>query len=135
MVIIYQDSKNQVICTLTEKKITCTDTYLLEFINTVSNQTYYCVCTDTSTSKVRYQRLCVTHLFGDVDPLAGEVNFSLEGFYEYNIYENPDGKLIPTDLHLVETGRMKCVGEKQSKVKFIPTDNIRKVFDPKHYGQ
>lgn len=134
MILIYQDSINQIVCTLAEKKLIDTDIYLLEFINILSNEYFYCVATDNSTSQYRYQRFCVTHQFSMVNPLLSQVNMKLEGSYEYNIYENPDSLLVPTGLNLVETGKMKCIGSTIYKKIFEPTVNTKMVFDPKNYS-
>lgn len=74
MVIINQNEMNQLVFTLTELKVTNTNTYLFEFINATSNEAYYCVQVDNSSSPYRYNRFCIRHKFGVVNPEAGEVN-------------------------------------------------------------
>ena len=133
MILIFQDTINQVVFTLTEKKRTDTDVYLLVFTNETSNVSFSCVVTDNSVSQYRYNRFCLKHRFGAVDPMAGEVNMTLEGFYTYEVYENPDSVLDPAGLNLCEFGKMKCIGTATAIKAFTPTDITKKVFNAKDY--
>jgi len=135
MILIFQDTLNQnIVVTLAEKKRNITNKYLLVFTNEVSKVSFYCVVTDVSTSQYRYNKFCISHKFGTVDPMAGEVNMHLEGFYNYSVYENPNGVLLPDGLNLVETGKMKCIGSKKVAINFTPTNKTKKVFSPSDYN-
>lgn len=135
MILLFKQCINQVIVTLAEKKLENTDIYLVEFISSQGNEKFYTIAQDTSDWQERYQRFCITHVTGDTTSGLTEVNMQLEGFYEYNIYENPDSLLIPDGLNLVETGRMKLIGFTEEKPVYNPTPSpaVKPVFDPKSY--
>lgn len=133
MIIINQNTSNTEDFTLAEKKLYNTDLYLFEFINQVSNEFFYCIAQDKSYSQYRFNRFCLKHKTGTVDPTVGEINMKLEGFYKYNVYENPNSVLLPAGLNLCETGKMKCIGVPTIIKTFEPSSNTKKVFDPKSY--
>lgn len=134
MIIINQNTSNTTDLTLAEKKLNNTDVYLFEFINQVSNEFFYCIGLDKSYSQYRFNRFCLKHKTGTIDPTAGEINMKLEGFYRYNIYENPNSVLLPAGLNLCETGKMKCIGAPTITKTFEPSNTTKKVFNPKDYN-
>lgn len=102
MLRLKRDSTTGFVVTLNETTTISNPEYLFEFINSQSdddNDTQYCILTDTSSSKERYNE------FSIID--GTDVNFPINGDYEYNIYEqaNGSGNLDPTGLTLVEHGR------------------------------
>lgn len=112
MIILVQGSVNKIAVTLTEKKQSNTTIYLFEFINQESNNKFYCIAPDLSTSPNRYNAFCITEtsgLSGTTNPNNAQVFLTLNGFYYYNIYENPNSVLVPKGLNEVETGKALVV--------------------------
>lgn len=114
--------------TLTEKVTISNPNFLFEFINDASNVKYYVISADTSSYTERYNQFEITE--GASDPTNGSLILGLEGFYTYNIYEQASStNLDPTGLTIVETGKMKLLGDNQTFTKHsIDTDFI--VHDP-----
>lgn len=115
MIIIKQGQTNQIVVTLTEKKVTSTSIYLFEFVNQTSSDKFYCVSPDVSTSKNRYNEFCIeemTDASGTTNPYDSEILLALSGFYYYNVYENPSSLLSPSGLNQVETGKCLVLANK-----------------------
>jgi hypothetical protein len=115
MLIITQNQINPLVVTLTEKKQLSTKIYLLELINNQSNTKVYCIANDVSVSPDRYNEFCITETSqssGGTNPFDSEVSLPLDGFYYYNIYENPDSLLVPSGLNQVETGKLLVLSNK-----------------------
>jgi hypothetical protein len=111
MIIIRQNKLNQVVTTLKEMQCVPSTIYLLQFINKSTNDFFYVIATDISTSPDRYQLFCITEIgSGTPDPTQGEVLLTLQGQYDYNIFANPDSLLDPTGLNQVETGKLLVTG-------------------------
>jgi len=114
--------------TLTEKVTLDPVYFLFEFISDISNMKYYVILSDTSSYTERYNEFEMIE--GSNDPTNGRVLLGDEGFYTYNVYEQSNAaNLDPTGLTIVETGKMKLLGDNQTFTKHtIDTDFI--VHDP-----
>jgi hypothetical protein len=110
MIVLKQDIQNQIVVTLTEKKTVITDVYLLELTNQTSFVSYYLVIEDVSSRKERFNLFALT--------LGTDLILPLNGFYLYNIYENPDELLLPTGLNKVETGKLFVSGETETTTAY-----------------
>lgn len=135
MVIITQNTVNQVIVTLTEKKQSATKIYLFEFVNQQSKDKVYCVSSDLSTSPNRYNLFCInetSQASGGTNPLDSDVPLPLAGFYYYNVYENPGSVLSPVGLNQVETGKALIIANKTKTVPVYVSDTASKkvVYNP-----
>ncbi len=145
MILLYENSVNLVFFTLTEKKRNSTKKYLFQFTNNTSGESFYCIADDKSHTPYRYNSFCITHVTGERNPIIGEVNFTLPGFYTYNVYENPDSIFVGEDddinsfinaglIFPVETGKMKFVTESQPTEVFEnPVSPNHVVFNPDDY--
>lgn len=73
--------------------------YLFEFIEEQTDESVYCILTDTSLHSSRYNQFTITD--------GSDVNFVIDGFYTYKVYEqaNGSGNLDPSGLTMVEEGR------------------------------
>lgn len=102
--------------TLTEKVTISNPYFLFEFTKDMTDVSYYVIAADTSTETQRYNLFSITE--GGADPTNGNVTLGLEGFYKYNIYEQASStNLDPSGLTLVESGKMKLLGDTQTFTK------------------
>lgn len=102
--------------TLTEKVTISNPYFLFEFTKDMTDVSYYVICADTSTETQRYNLFSITE--GGNDPTNGNITLGLEGFYKYNIYEQASStNLDPSGLTLVESGKMKLLGDTQTFTK------------------
>tara|TARA_R110001606_G_scaffold56821_2_gene137667 strand:+ start:2792 stop:3124 length:333 start_codon:yes stop_codon:yes gene_type:complete len=85
--------------TLTELTTISNPEYLFEFTEEQSSESVYAILTNESLSTTRYDEFTV------ID--GTDLDFPIDGFYTYNVYEqaNGSGNLDPTGLNRVETGR------------------------------
>ena len=110
MIIIQQNQLNEIAVTLFEKEeVPVTDTFLFEFISNTSQESFFCVAQDLSTTE-RYNIFCITELSGSTNPLSGQTSLPLKGQYTYKIYQNPLSSLSPVGLNLCEVGRLLVTG-------------------------
>lgn len=84
--------------TLTELTTIITPEYLFEFIEEQTQESYFCILSDISTSTTRFNEFSVTD--------GVDVTFPIDGFYSYKVYEQEvSGSLDPTGKNVVEYGR------------------------------
>jgi hypothetical protein len=120
MLVITQGNVNKLVVTLTEKKVTDSNIYLIEFVNQESKNKYYVVGQDVSVSPNRYNEFCITETTGSsgtTNPFNEQIQLPLSGFYFYNVYENPNSVIISTGLNQVETGKVLVLVNPASIVK------------------
>jgi hypothetical protein len=111
MIIIRQNTKNQIVLTLRERQCVHTKTYLLKFTDVQSNAEFFAIVEDKSPSPERYQLFCVDEIgSGTPDPSQGEVLLKYKGQYHYTAYANPDSVLDPSCLNECETGKLEVTG-------------------------
>lgn len=76
---------DKVVVTVTELVTLINPFFLFEFKSDETNNLYYCISTNTSVNKPRYDLFTITDT-ATPNPLLGQVNLPV-GTYEYRIYE------------------------------------------------
>jgi hypothetical protein len=116
---IQKAQANNVFLTLTEKTTLDPVTYLFEFTNDLSKDPVYCIASDVSTEKQRYNKFVITET-ASPNALLGEVELELTRFYKYKVFEQAGGSinLDPTGLDVVEVGKM-----------YVPGENVNTAYD------
>lgn len=94
----------------------------------MTESTYYLICADTSSYTDRYNKFSIIE--GADDPTNGSIILGDEGFYSYNIYEqSSSSNLDPSGLTVIESGKMKLLGDNQTFTKHSITTSYV-VHDP-----
>ena len=103
-ILINQNTTNSLTFTLTEKTTLSSPIYLFQFRNVTEKVSYYCIMSDISAYKERYNEFLFTE--GTNLPLVGELILGAGGQYEYFVYEQTSStNLDPTlSTGLVESG-------------------------------
>ena len=103
-ILINQNTVNSLTFTLTEKTTLSAPIYLFQFRNVTEKVSYYCIMSDISAYKERYNEFLFTE--GTALPLIGELILGAGGQYEYFVYEQlSTTNLDPTlSTSLVESG-------------------------------
>lgn len=109
MIRLLQNTKNDVVVTLTELKQNTTTLYLFKFINQMQPQVSASCLAYDSGSYNRYNRFCLQVVSSSADNTNGQIS-GISGFYHYKVYESPSGSLISTGLNEVESGIMQLSG-------------------------
>ena len=136
MILLSSNSYNNLICTLSERKVTDSIYYLFEFINDTSKEQFYTVLRDDSEIPERFNQFTLL-VTGSAIPQSGSLNMTLTGFYQYSIYENSGSTFTSSSIGLnqVETGKMQLLPSTVTPVSaFTSSYNPNPVFDPKSYG-
>lgn len=133
MILITRGENNDVVLTLWEKTTLTTPFYLFCFESIQENREVYFIASDISTQIFRYNRFVIEE--NDVpDPLNGVVTLDPVGFWTYTIYEQTNGtNLDPTDAAvagIVETGRVKVIGDSQQYTSHTVADNTFVAHEP-----
>lgn len=99
MLKLQRNATTTFVVTVTELTTISNPEYLFEFIEEQTDESLFCILANTSTETERFDEFSITD--------GSDVNFSIDGFYTYKIYEqtNGSGNLDPTGLTMVETGR------------------------------
>lgn len=119
MIRILRDGTTTFVMTLTELTTITNPEYLFEFVEEQTQESYFCILSDTSTSKTRFNEFTI------VD--GTDINFPIDGFYTYKVYEQEvSGNLDPTGKSMVETGRVHVyiVDAADNDYSSTITDNI-----------
>jgi len=120
---------NTIALTLKEKTTLASPTYLFEFINNQSKEKLYCISTDTSAFKERYNKFSIIVKTTTPTPLNGEVKLKIGDEYTYNVYEQESTtNLNPAGLSKVETGYMKFKIN-QERTIYNGGATTRKIFE------
>ena len=131
MIQIKKGSTNNVALTLNEKCTLSTPDFLFVFQNDETRDSYTFVASDTSIYPGRYNLFAIIEKAAPTNPLAGEVNLPLVGFYTYVIYEQNN----PTNLDplltsgVVEVGKVQVVEAPPSDSEFNNTNNINYIYN------
>lgn len=136
MLLLQQNQYNNVICTLSERKVTDSIYYLFEFSNDISKEQFYTVLRDDSELPQRFNQFTLL-VTGSAIPQSGSLNMTLSGEYKYCIYETSGSTFISSSIGLnqVETGKMLLLPSVTSSiVAFTSSNNQNPVFDPRQYG-
>lgn len=113
MLILQKNTANTVVVTVTEASTIDNAKYLFEFLNVTSNTKTYCIPTNISTQKQRYDKFIITEKTNP-NNLNGEIRLEHEGDYYYKIYEQSSStNLDPTGLTMVEQGIAKILNSAQ----------------------
>jgi hypothetical protein len=113
MLILRKNTANTVIVTVTEATTIDNAKYLFDFLNVTSNTKAYCIATNISNQKQRYDKFIITEKTNP-NNLIGEIALEHEGDYYYKIYEQSSStNLDPTGLKLVEQGIAKIYNSEQ----------------------
>ena len=106
MIKLETNTTKLVILTLTEKVTLTNPKFLFEFINNESHVKYYCISTNLSAYKERYDSFNL-QLTSSPNNLIGQLNLPV-GEYDYNVYEQASTtNLNPSGLTKLENG--KCI--------------------------
>lgn len=99
MLKIQRSAATTFVTTVTELTTIANPEYLFEFIEEMTNESYFCILPDTSLYTGRYNEFTITD--------GSDLTFPIDGYYTYKIYEQPDGTgtTDPTGLTIVEKGR------------------------------
>lgn len=99
MIKLLRDAATTFVTTVTELTTISNPEYLFEFIYEQTNESYYAILSDASLYTSRYNEFTITD--------GTDLNFPLDGYYTYKVYEqaNGSGNLDPTGLTMVEEGR------------------------------
>ena len=99
MIKLQRDAATTFVTTVTELTTIANPEYLFEFIEEMTNESYTCILADTSLYTSRYNEFTITD--------GSDLNFPIDGYYTYKIYEqaNGSGNTDPTGLTMVEQGR------------------------------
>lgn len=99
MLKLQRDAATTFVITVTELTTISNPEYLFEFIEEQTDESYYCILSDTSLYTGRYNEFTITD--------GTDLNFPIDGYYTYKVYEqsNGSGNLDPTGLTMVEEGR------------------------------
>lgn len=130
MIILNQNSSNNVFCTPGELQRGTGSLFLFEFIQGISHDYIYCLAYD-SASLNRYNQFCITTVPSGsiVTASAGQIYAPLSGLYTYSIYEVLNsGSLDPTGLNKLETGKMTMLSSSVSPVTFSGSTSKYVVF-------
>jgi hypothetical protein len=131
MIKITKSATNDVILTLSEKITLLAPYYLFEFANQHSKEKFYCIASDTSLFPTRYNEFSIIETTSP-DPLAGEVEFLLTGFYNYTIYEQTNNSNLDPTLStgIVEEGICDVTRIDAVYYKHTPSSLTYKVYNP-----
>jgi hypothetical protein len=116
---------NYLVATLTEKCTLDNPVFLVEFINQITLQKRYCIAEDISEYPDRYNKLVIDNDPEPVDPLEGEVDLSVRGYYHYKVYEQSSTTNLDPDnaVGLVERGIAKVEYTAQTVTEYETTQN------------
>ena len=120
-------TNNNIAVTLSEFTTITNVTYLFEFINDMTNVSYFVISPDTSVHKERFNEFAIIE--GVDDNLNGSLILGDVGFYKYKVYEQEGNSLNPTGLNIVEVGKMKLLGDNQEFTRNEQTTTF-KTYDP-----
>ena len=105
-ILINENTTINLTLTLKEKTTLSSPVYLFQFRNVTEKVSYYCIMSDTSLFKDRYNEFTFTE--GTDLPLVGELILGAGGQYEYFVYEQTSSTNLDPELStgLVESGLM-----------------------------
>ena len=103
-ILINENTTSNLTLTLKEKSTLSSPVYLFQFRNVTEKVSYYCIMSDTSLYKDRYNEFVFTE--GTDNPLLGELILGAGGQYEYFVYEQTSTTNLEPALAtgLVESG-------------------------------
>ncbi len=114
MIVVNNDTTNNIVVTLTEKTTLTGNTYYLFVLeNDVTKDKTYFINDDLSTNEYRYNQFQLTLTGGTTTPTGGTISNLSKGNYNYTVYsQNDRSNLDPTNSYeVVERGRLRVDGE------------------------
>lgn len=131
MIQITKNATNNIALTLTEKCTLTSPDYLFVFQSDETRDSYEFIAADTSTYTDRYNLFAIIETNSTPDPLAGEVELPLVGFYTYTIYEqNSATNLNPANATgIVEVGKVQVIDTPSTDSEYSNTNNINYVYN------
>lgn len=126
------NTSNTVVATLAEKTTLLNVRYLFCAVGKDENTTSYCLVTDTSDNKIRYNQFNIT-LKSNPIPENGEINLT-ESDYDYFFYQLTPAQASSIDFNnvdlsqygLVETMRLQVVDNtNNTSTEYVLTENDR----------
>ena len=136
MIVLTQNTTNQVTATLQEKQISSGSSYLLQLVNDQSKEQLYTVVYDESASPLSFQTFFINLVTGSASYLNSEINPDLPGFYHYSFFEGT-GSGSPTSslgLNVLESGKVLVIQNATSSIPaFTSSYSPSAVFNPADY--
>lgn len=131
MIQITKNATNNIALTLTEKSTLTSPDYLFVFQSDETRDSYEFIAADTSSYTDRYNLFAIVETSTNPDPLSGEIELPLVGFYTYTIYEqNSSTNLDPANATgVVEVGKVQVVDTPSSDSEYSNTNNINYVYN------
>jgi hypothetical protein len=131
MIQITKGTTNNVALTLTEKCTLTSPYYLFVFQSDETRNLYKFIAADTSTHPDRYNLFAIVETDSSPDPLAGEIELPIVGFYKYKVYEQTSSTNLNPALAtgIVEVGKVQVIDTPAADDKLNNTNNINYVYN------
>lgn len=131
MIQITKGTTNNVALTLTEKCTLTSPYYLFVFQSDETRNLYKFIAADTSTHPDRYNLFAIVETDSSPDPLAGEIELPIVGFYKYKVYEQTSSTNLDPALAtgIVEVGKVQVIDTPAADDKLNNTNNINYVYN------
>lgn len=109
--------------TLTELTTISNPEYLFQFIEEQSDESVFCILTDTSMNKSRFNEFTISD--------GIDVVFPIDGFYSYKVFEqsNGSGNLNPSGLNVVEVGRVHVYINDSAPNQYNNENEITSIYE------
>lgn len=124
MLKILKGGTTNLITTVTELTTISNPEYLFEFVEEQTDESYYCILSDSSLYTGRYNEFAI------ID--GSDLTFPRSNYYTYSIYEqaNGSGNLDPTGLTIVEKGRAWVYEADTNPNEYTNDSETDTVYDP-----
>lgn len=117
-------SANTIVVTLKEKTTLSPVYYLWQFESKQSGVKRYCIATDISQYKERYNEFVITET-ATPTPTNGQINLAEGGEWNYTVYEqSSNSNLNPAGLNIVETGLAKVMPAATTQYVHTPANTV-----------
>lgn len=122
---------NTVALTLKEKTTVLNPVYLFEFENSQTHSKFYCIASDTSLYKDRYNLFTITVVSGTPTPLSGQIKLTLGDEYNYTVYQQQSTtNLNPANASgVVEQGYMTFDKSLTERKSYNGADTTRRGYE------
>lgn len=131
MLVIYKNTNNTLIVTVTEKQTLTAPYYLFVFTNDVTKQTVSFIQSNISEHTNRYDEFLITETNGTPNYSSGVVEFLPLGSWSYDIYEQDNNTNFNPALATskLETGMAKVIGTNETYSRYTGQDITYKVHE------
>lgn len=122
---------NSVAPTLAEKTTISNPVYLFEFINSQSQEKFYCIAADISIYPDRYNKFLIK-VKTSPNALLGEIDLQTADEYSYTVYaQHSTTNIDPLQaIEIVETGMMIYDKTMTARSEYTSAQTTRKVYEP-----